>query len=479
MKPSSSKNRAAAAIVLLTIFVVVGFALDDPRRRFVPFACAMLGAGAAWVALIGALRRPTSQTVVIVGVAVGAALRIWGLDLAPAFSDDVFRYVYEGRVVWREGLGFPFAHAPAEAPALGVAPELLDRTWLRINHPELATIYPPFSQAVFAIAGGLADALGGDPLTWLKAALVVADVATAWILYRCGGLRAGLGWWLCPIVIVEIAREGHADGLSALGLALVVAGFVGRAPLRGFTGAVVAALAKLNGLFILPAALRATRRGVWVLAFLALLALPYLLAGHHASEGIGAYASRWRSGDGLFSVFLEVAGGILGGEWRRVGEWVITQHQLARAISGVVFVTVVGWSLRRRPGLDEVPARGAVALLTLLLVAPTFHPWYVTWLLPFALAAPHFRARPAVLYLAVTSPLLHHPGWLELVDGVWSELVILKWAVHGPALLWLFGDLVWGAVLGYPPSRATGGGAADRGEGRRGGADREPSGSPP
>ncbi|MEQ9495874.1 MAG: hypothetical protein RIT81_03425 [Deltaproteobacteria bacterium] len=417
---------ALAAVVLGT---AASFSLDDPRRRFLAHLVAMAIAGVGWVLLArGEGRRPQAALV------AGALLRIWAIALAPAFSDDVFRYVFEGRVVWSEGLGFPFAHAPAEAPALGVDPALLDRAWLRINHPELATIYPPFAQAVFALAGGLAALTGTYALYWLKALLVIADGATTAILHRVAGPRAAIAWWLCPIGLVEVAREGHADGLSALGLAVAVFGFAKLRPTAGYGGLVLAALAKLNGLVALPAALRATRRGTWVLAGLALLAVPFLLAGSHAGEGLGAYASRWRAGDGLFTVLLEVAEVGLGGDWRRFGAVTLTRHQVARGLTAVLFGGVMVVSLRRRVALEAVPERAGTLIFALLLLAPTFHPWYVLWLVPFALAAPGFRFAPAVLWLVVTAPLLHHPSWLELVEGRWTDLGWVRFVVHAPAL---------------------------------------------
>ena len=66
---------------------------------------------------------------------------------------------------------------------------------------------------------------------------------------------------LSPIAILEIGRDGHADSLSALGLAIGVFGFSRLRPREGYVGFALAALAKLNGLIVFVAALRATRRG--------------------------------------------------------------------------------------------------------------------------------------------------------------------------------------------------------------------------
>ncbi|MEM7676956.1 MAG: hypothetical protein AAF449_13210, partial [Myxococcota bacterium] len=363
---------------------------------------------------------------------------------SPAFSEDVFRYVYEGRAVLYYGWTFPFAHAPAEAPQFGVDPTLLDHAWLRINHPELSTIYPPFSQITFVVAEAVAESIGGYHLICLKALLVVADLVV-WGLLTLA-LRAqrrptaeAFVWALSPLVILEVAREGHADSLSAIGLSLGIWGFIVALPHAGYAGYALAAVAKLNGLFALPAAIRTVRRGLPVaLVICSFVLLPYLFSGGSAGEGISAYAQRWRAGDGAFSVLLLFSEYLLGGDWARFDLWwplpdfTMTRHQLARMLTGVAFVT---WSfavLVHRAPVRRIPARAGMLLLGLLLLSPTLHPWYVLWLLPFAAAAPRFTGRRAVILLALLAPALHHPGWLELIDGEWREIGWVRAMVHLP-----------------------------------------------
>jgi hypothetical protein len=357
---------------------------------------------------------------------------------APAFSDDVFRYVYEGRVVWVHGPAFPFLHPPADAPALGVPAHLLDEAWLRINHPHITTIYPPLAQVVFAAAGGLGE-LFGAPLLWLKLFLLAADLGTQAIsmalLARQGRpIALSLSWALCPLVVFEIAREGHADSASALGLALGIYAFSLARPRLGYAGFALAALAKLNGLVAMAAALRSTRRGALIgLGLASLLAVPFLLAGEHAGFGLGQYATRWKSGDGLFSLVLLAAEAIIGGEWRRLTEsgLTITKHELARVITALIGAALAFVVLRRPAPMEEIPRRAGLLLLGLLLIAPTLHPWYVVWVLPFVVLE-GFPARRAILALAFLAPLLHHPSWVALSTGEWTDVPWVRALVHLP-----------------------------------------------
>ena len=432
---------ALVGLVALSGGVAATLTLDDPRLRFEAHVAAYLAAALGWWWLARCAPRARSRGLVIGAVVALVALRGWAIAAAPAFSEDVFRYVSEGRLVWYLGPGAPFAHPPAAAPHLAIPAALMDEAWLRINHPELSTIYPPLAQLTFALAGGLGELTGGH-LAWLKGALVLADLATwafiARALVAVGRPAAQSLWYgACPLVILEIAREGHADSLSAMGLAAGVWGFAAARPRAGYVGFALAALAKLNGLVALWAALRATRRGLGLaLALCALLGLPWLLAGPTAGAGLSEYASRWRAGDGAFTLLLGVAEGLLGGDWAQVAGVTVTRHQLARGLTAVLFLT--GAAVILRPAATPVGARAGRLMLLLLLLAPTLHPWYVIWLLPFAAAAEGFEGRSAVLWLAGSAVLLHHPGWLELRTGAWTDLGAVRALVHAPAwALWL------------------------------------------
>lgn len=412
-------------------------AVPNPARDFWPFLAALLLAGVGWWGLIRLGPRLSAREVgalLMLGVLARAAA--WCLE--PDLSFDLDRYVYEGRVAWWGGLGFPFRVPPSEAPLHGVPPELLDQAWSRINHPEIPTLYPPFAQLVFVAAGAL-DQLFGHAAAWLKGLLILADLGALLVLLRLHRWAA-LGWALAPVVIIETAKEGHADVLSALGLALLVVGFAKARPKLGYLGLALAALGKLNGLALLPAALRSWRRDLWPLGLLVLVALPWVLAGPTALTGLSEYASRWRAGDGAFSLLLGLAEVLLGGEWRRFGGHTVTQHQLARALALVLWLAGSGVLLRRPGPVTKIPERAGALLLLLLLLSPTFHPWYAIWLLPFVVSNP--RQSGAAAWLLGMAPLLHLPAHLEATTGAWTDPPWSRALVHLPAwALWGWSQL--------------------------------------
>jgi hypothetical protein len=119
----------------------------------------------------------------------------------PTLSDDVYRYVWDGTVEAQGHHPYRFAPADPERAEFRVLP-----VYPRINHPEIATIYPPLAEMLFAL---LATAkLGVTGFKLATAALDVGVVAALVALLSACGLpreRAVLYAWN-PLAVVETAR---------------------------------------------------------------------------------------------------------------------------------------------------------------------------------------------------------------------------------------------------------------------------------
>ncbi|MBI2375436.1 MAG: hypothetical protein HYV07_15680 [Deltaproteobacteria bacterium] len=411
--------------------------LEDPARSYPAYLGLSLVSAVGWLAVLRSDRPPLPgfQTI---------TLLLWALALtrAPAFSMDAARYVFEGRAVWYKGPTFPFRVPPAEAPGHGLPSALFDELYTQINHPELRTIYPPLAQLVFALAGGLGE-LVGSHLLWLRLFLSAAAIGGLAVMHRLA--PRSNAWTLlgCPILITETAREGHADSLTLLGLALFAGAFASERARLGHVGLGLSALSKLQGAILWPLAARSSARGAILGAGIASgVLLPLAFVGPSALEGLSAYASRWRAGDGAFSLLLRLSELLIGGDHRFVATLghTLTRHELARAMAGCLFVVAYAQLLRQRREGREVPRTAGVLLLLLLLLSPTLHPWYTTWLLAFV---PFMTVgRRSALLLLAAAPLLHHPSWLAATRGQWQDLGMVRALVHLPAWTLLAIDLV-------------------------------------
>ena len=346
------------------------------------------------------------------------ALRVGVLPAAPALSEDVYRFMWDGWVQ-RNGVN-PYLHPPS-AEALG---ELRTDWWPLINHPDVSTIYPPGAQVVFALLAWIGPAWWIFKLAWLA-----ADLTVAWLIQRLsrgGGPLPLLLYLWSPLVIVEVAWNGHLDplGMAPMLGAVVLAGSALPAWRAGALLGVGAAV-KFAPLAALPALARLAGRrplaarlaAAAALALPLLLYLPYSGAGSSLFNGLRTYADVWAFNAGLYRVLDRLPG------HPDLPKWI------AAAVVG---------GLALRAGHRRWPLERAlfVTIGAALLLSPTLHPWYVLWALPFAC----LTSNRGWLLLSGTVFLAYAGRDTYLATGMWPEPVWLAWLIHGPPLALLAWD---------------------------------------
>ena len=424
---------AGAGVVALTWGAIAsarGLPASLPRHLLLYVA-----AGLAWAAAALVVQRlPPSRAQLAVVAVIAIALRVPAWMAAPAHSDDVYRYLWDGKVQ-RAGVN-PYRHAP-DAAELSA---LRDDDWARINNRSLPTIYPPLAEAAFAAS---------PSLWWWKLWVALGDAAVALLLYMGLADRRRLVLWAwSPLVVMELAMNGHVD---ALGIALLVAGLFawGRArPIAA--GALVAAAAAVKLLPVVALVGMRRRRTIVAAAVVAVaLALPYATAGPRMAGSLGEYSRRWRVNDGAFALLYAGAERLIAhtrfaGRYDMAGSprlaRLVTGRDrdtlfpdevasfVARLWAGAIFLAVVAWALWRRATalrLTEA-AIGAFVLLT-----PALHPWYVLWLLPFVTVGGSW----AWIVLALLAPLGYRPLDVWLAGGPWRDPAWTRLLEHGLTLV--------------------------------------------
>lgn len=412
-RPPRLLAAAAASLLLYAALAATG----DPRSRpWLAAACYL----SLWLIALGAFRklRGRAEGAIPRVLAAALAFRLVACLGAPALSDDVYRYVWDGRLALR-GV-HPYRHAPADAE---LAP-YRDEVWERINHPQVPTIYPPLAQMLFAVlaatgAGARGFALGMGLLD-MGAVLLLDRLLRALELPR---ERLLLYAWN-PLAVLETAGSGHVEPLGVgLVLAFLLA-LVGERRARAALWLGLSVQAKLLPAILVPGAVRRMRAPELAVlaAAAAAVAAPYALTGPAFGRGLEVYLSRWEGNSVVFEPLraalerLEAAPALKAAIGRLQAEhpglplpWeFLYRHvwpgDLAR---GIVFALALAWAaaLSLRRGLD--PVREAfLALGGLLLLAPTFKPWYALWVLPFAAA----YASRGWLLLAALLPVSYLAG---------------------------------------------------------------------
>src|SRR5215212_2958935 len=210
---------------------------------------------AAWIVV----RTPSSNSILLIAVAFAVLFRLSILFAPPYLSDDIYRYVWDGRV---QAAGInPYRYIPA-APELvqlrdeAIYPKINRRDWAR-------TIYPPVAQVVFFLTTRISESV-----TWMKATMLLFELVTIWavaqllaLLGRPRQLLLMYAWH--PLVVWEFAGSGHVDAIAICFIALAFLAWQRRSNLGAGFMLACATLVKLFPIVLLPAMLK---QGRWRIA---------------------------------------------------------------------------------------------------------------------------------------------------------------------------------------------------------------------
>ena len=237
------------------------------------------------------------RTVVTLVLGLTATLQVLALTRLPRTSNDVLRYIWDGKVQLA-GID-PYRYAPDD-PGLVRLHEPLLFTHAAcalptgcplLNRPDVHTIYPPVAQAAFDLVRLITLGGHGGERAFQIAAAVGALTITGLLLRHARRnqlpLWTAAAWGWCPIVVSEFGNNAHIDWLAILLSLLGISAYASARP--RWAGALVgAAIAvKLYPALILPSLLK--RHPIKVISAAATVVVlgyvPHLLVAGRAVVG--------------------------------------------------------------------------------------------------------------------------------------------------------------------------------------------------
>jgi alpha-1,6-mannosyltransferase len=378
------------------------------------FTILALVQGAFYLAAVALIWRDgLSRRALIAVLAVAALMRLALLLAPPYLSDDINRYVWDGRV---EAAGInPYRYIPADPQLAALRDE---RIFPHVNRSDYApTIYPPVAEYIFFLGTRLSESL-----TAMKATLLVFELAGVLLLLRllddCGLPRGRIliyAWH--PLTLWEFAGSGHVD--AAVVTFVVLALWARRRQAAWLTGSALAAaaLVKFFPAVLFPALYRRWdwKMPVAAAATVIVAYLPFIGAGSGVLGFLPGYLQEegMQSGAGFFI-------------WNLLRSVAPLEHVgpvLYLALSAAVLMSLGVHSLFTSESRYLASAMW-LAVATTVLVSPHY-PWYFAWIVPFIC----FTPRPSVLYLTLACPLLYFvPGGPD-PEGA---RMAFEWAIYGP-----------------------------------------------
>jgi hypothetical protein len=418
---------------------------DDWRYETMPvkFVETALFCGVAFYAAVSEfVRLPRARLATVTFWSVAVLLRLLALPLQP--GDDLWRYQWEGKV---QNAGFnPYLLAPNDDRLVPLRSQFPD--WNRINHRDYASIYPPGAQLFF----GAMARLDAGALAY-KIALALADLAVVGLLLRLigGAARHAEAAWYAwnPLVVYCFAGAAHFDSLMVLPMLggilcfiksrqVTVAAAQWRWALLGAVAIGAAISIKLIPGLLLPLFVFALGRRAWTLlvslAIPLLTSLPFGFPQVKIWDSLGKFVQVARLNDMFWWIIEDTF-------WPNI-------HQVNYSYNRVILVAVVivsacfvrNWK------------RGLLWVIgTALILSPVLHPWYLTWVLPFAAWR---RAQPWVV-LSITM-FAYYLFWDERLFLLpWHSTLWLRGIIYLPPFVALLLVLAGRGAAGNLPA-ATG-----------------------
>src|SRR5256884_1629311 len=373
----------------------------------------------AWLVIKARAARSTLIIVIVLAVLFRLSL----LVSPPYLSDDIYRYIWDGRV---QAAGInPYRYIPADA-ALAQLQD--DKIYPRINRKDYArTIYPPVAEAVFFLTTRISESV-----TWMKATTVLFEALAVWALAQ---LLASFGlprqrillyaWH--PLTVWEFAGSGHADSIAIAFIALALLARRRKSEIGTGLTVACATLGKVFPCVLFPAFYK---RWSWKmpLAFLITIVvgyLPYLGVGPTRTLVFLFGDPPERGIEGGKDFFLLTA----------VRRLPLGFHVPTAAF--VIFAVLIGaalcaWMIARR---NEHYIANALIIgsVFVVLVSPHF-PWYFAWLVPFLCLIPD----AAVIYMTLASFLMY----LTWLGDAPNQVLKMKAGIYVPTFV-LCTLMVW------------------------------------
>lgn len=294
---------------------------------------------------------------------IGLLLRLSFINLETVGSEDIYRYIWDGKV--QANSINPYLYSANDSALVHLHSEILPS---KMNFAHMKTIYFPLSQWIFYIGYKLSC----ENVWGYKLLLFLAELLTIVFLYllikkRSMDPKYILFYVLAPLPIIHFSLDGHVDGF---GLPLFVISILLYFADKKILSAVFLGLSlsiKPVGLVLIPILFLNEKKLIDKIKFavipfivFALQFLPYIF-NSNPFEAFLTYTKHWMFNGFIFNIVNSL----------------IHNNQTSRMICGIMLALVLSFFYFRK---REIDLKIYFAVLLLMIFSPVVHPWYIAWL---------------------------------------------------------------------------------------------------
>ncbi len=377
-----------AAAVFCAATCVLGFCVE--RADFAYFIALVATQTACYVYFLLQKERLNLRFAIFLAI----LLRCAWLFATPNLSNDVYRFVWDGRLM-AAGI-HPLSHAPdyfmlSQNAVATLTPAL----FAQLNSPHYYTVYPTVLQAIFAISSSFSIGSLAANILILKAFILAFECGTLYLLLQLlqKNKHRVVIYALNPLVINELVGNIHFEAAMIFFVLLSVF-LLQKNKLNTAAFALSCAVScKLLPLLFLPVYINVLgrQRGVafvWrVLAFSAALLLPFLATG---ARGFGSSLN-------LYFQSFEFNGSVYY-LLRAVGQWLSGYNLIAfiaPALTAIALLSIAYKYLLPTSTKKDFFAAFLWVQTVFFAAASIVHPWYIAPLVAWSCFA---KQRYAVLW---------------------------------------------------------------------------------
>lgn len=383
------------------LFMLIAYSSTGVLPWFAPFLYALWGMAIVyWTPSSSSFGLFLSVAILLRGMCIGSEL-VW--------SDDLYRYLWEGKLVL-EG-GNPYLSPPNAFTVEDGIREL-------VNHPSIPSVYPPLAQYIFAMQSWLKY----DPSS-VQFVSAIADLGTAcalWVWLKERAISKDGAWLyaLHPLPIIETAWSGHLESLAVCTLAWGLIGYQRWGRWIWLAGGWIKLFPFVFLFFI-------RRWKKWQLFVFCLLSAGMIhpFWDMQIVQGLQTYARHWSYNSSLYGLLTL---------------FVPNYARLLCGSLGMILIGVIWFHWLRK----SLPIERAILGLgmTVVLCSPTVHPWYALWVMVPMVFVHHHKCTKILGLWCSLIPLTYVSIFtLDPVSGEWSPPLwptLISYLI--PSGLWLW-----------------------------------------